>query len=160
MPACLHCGRELSPRAVTCPECGEPGPAASPAGVSASQAPPLPPPYPSPPAPPAPQPGSVGSVMAAVPRTDPYAIASIVCAVANFFGAFLIGAILAIVFGKMAQKNFAENPALEGAGLARMGIIVGWVGVGLVIAFVLLAVAFLGVFTSETTDVVPARPAG
>jgi hypothetical protein len=95
--------------------------------------------------------------MAAMPRTDPYAIASIVCAVANFFGAFLIGAILAIVFGKMAQKNIAENPALEGAGLARMGMIVGWVGVGLVIAFVVLGVAFLGVFSSSTDSQVPAR---
>jgi hypothetical protein len=95
--------------------------------------------------------------MAAVPRTEPFAIASIVCAVANFFGAFLIGAILAIVFGKMAQKNIARNPALEGANLARMGIIVGWVGIGLVIAFLLLGIAFLGVFTSSTTTEVPAR---
>jgi hypothetical protein len=95
--------------------------------------------------------------MGAVPRTEPFAIASIVCAVANFFGAFLIGAILAIVFGKMAQKNMAQNPSLEGAGLARMGIIVGWVGIGLVIAFILLGIAFLGVFTSSTTTEVPAR---
>jgi hypothetical protein len=153
MPACLHCGRDLSPRATVCPECGEPGPAAAPAAATAGT-----PPFPPPPAPPTYQPGSVGSVVAAVPRTDPYAIASIVCAVANFFGAFLIGAILAIVFGKMAQKNIAQKPALEGAGLARMGIIVGWVGIGLMVAFIVLAFGFLGVFTSSTTDVVPARP--
>jgi hypothetical protein len=96
--------------------------------------------------------------MAAVPRTEPFAIASIVCAVANFFGAFIIGAILAIVFGKMAQKNIAQNPALEGAGLARTGIIIGWVGIGVVVAFLLLGIAFLGVFSSSTSDVVPARP--
>jgi len=135
MPPCLHCGRELSPRATVCPECGEPGPA------------PL-----------APQPGSVGSVIAAVPRTEPFAIASIVCAVANFFGIFIIGAILGIVFGKMAQKNIARNPALEGARLARMGIIIGWVGIGLVLAVLLLAIAFLGVFSSADTKVVPYRP--
>jgi hypothetical protein len=98
--------------------------------------------------------------MAAVPRTEPFAIVSIVCAVANFFGAFIIGAILAIVFGKMAQKNIAQNPALEGANLARMGIIIGWVGIGVLVAFILLGIAFLGVFSSSTTDVVPARPAG
>jgi hypothetical protein len=95
--------------------------------------------------------------MAAVPRTEPFAIASIVCAVANFFGAFVIGAILGIVFGKIAQKNMAQNPALEGAGLARTGIIVGWVGIGLFVAFLLIAVAFLGVFSSSTTTEVPAR---
>src|SRR5215210_564783 len=112
MPSCPHCGRDVSPRATVCPGCGEPGPAAG---------------YPPPPPPAAAhQPGSVGSVISAMPRTDPYAIASIACAVANFFGIFLIGAILGIVFGKMAQKNIARNPALEGEGLARMGIIVGW----------------------------------
>jgi hypothetical protein len=95
--------------------------------------------------------------MAAVPRTEPFAIASIVCAVANFFGAFLIGAILAIVFGKIAQKNMAQNPALEGVSLARTGIIVGWVGIGLFVAFILVAVAFLGVFSSSTTTEVPAH---
>ena len=157
MPACLHCGRELSPRATVCPECGEPGPAASPAGGAAAPPPQSPPYPPPPPAPPAHQPGSVGSVIAAVPRTEPFAIASIVCAVANFFGAFIIGAILAIVFGKMAQKNIAQNPALEGANLARMGIIIGWVGIGLLVAFILLGIAFLGVFNTSTTSEVPAR---
>jgi hypothetical protein len=95
--------------------------------------------------------------MAAVPRTEPFAIASIVCAVANFFGVFLIGSILAIVFGKIAQNNIARNPSLEGANLARIGIIVGWVGIGLVIAFILLGIAFLGVFSSSTTTDVPTR---
>ncbi|HEV3363422.1 MAG TPA: DUF4190 domain-containing protein [Acidimicrobiia bacterium] len=152
MPPCLHCGRELSPRATVCPECGEPGPgAASPASGAA---------YPPPPPAPAAQPGSVGAVMAAVPRTEPFAIASIVCAVANFFGIFIIGAILGIVFGKMAQKNIAQNPALEVASLARAGIIIGWVGLALVAAFLLLAIAFLGVFSVSTESDVPARPVG
>ena len=98
--------------------------------------------------------------MAAVPRTEPFAIASIVCAVANFFGAFVIGAILAIVFGKIAQKNIAQNPALEGANLARMGVIIGWVGIGLMVAFFLLAVAFLGVFSTTHSEIiqVPVKP--
>ena len=152
MSACLHCGRDLSPRATVCPECGEPGPAAAQAGVYAGQAPPPPPPPAQ-----AHQPGSVGSVIAAVPRTEPFAIASIVCAVANFFGAFFIGAILAIIFGKMAQKNIAQNPALEGANLARMGIIFGWVGIGVMVAFILLGIAFLGVFSVSTESEVPAR---
>ncbi|HKY77779.1 MAG TPA: DUF4190 domain-containing protein [Acidimicrobiia bacterium] len=95
--------------------------------------------------------------MAAVPRTEPFAIASVVCAVANFFGIFLIGAILGIVFGKIAQKNIAQNPSLEGAGLARMGIIIGWVGLGLLIAFFVLAFGLLGVFSSSTESDVPAR---
>jgi hypothetical protein len=92
-----------------------------------------------------------------VPRTEPFAIASIVCAVANFFGVFLIGAILGIVFGKIAQKNIARNPALEGANLARMGIIIGWVGIGLLVAFIVLGIAFLGVFSTSTSTEVPVQ---
>lgn len=95
--------------------------------------------------------------MAAVPRTEPFAIASIVCAVANFFGVFFIGAILGIVFGKIAQKNIAHNPSLEGANLARMGIIIGWVGIGLLVALVVIGFAFLGIVTSSTESDLPAR---
>ena len=84
--------------------------------------------------------------VATAKRTDPYAIASIVCAVANFVGPVFIGAILAIVFGKMAEKRLAADPSLDGAGLARAGIILGWVGVAipiaiLVVGFGLLALA-------------------
>ena len=155
MPACAHCGRDISPRATACPACGEPGPAAFPGAGTGT----LPPPTPS--GPPA-QPGSFGAVIAAVPRTEPFALASIVCAVANFFGAFVIGAILAIVFGKIAQKNIAQNPALEGANLARTGVIVGWVGIAIGLVFLLLAVAMLGVFGTSHSEIiqVPTRVTG
>ena len=101
--------------------------------------------------------GTVESVMASVNRTDPYAIASIVCAVANFVGVFLIGAVLAIVFGNMADKRIHENPELGGAGLARAGIIVGWVGLGLVLAMILLGITIFGVFASAGASELPVR---
>jgi hypothetical protein len=75
---------------------------------------------------------------------EPFALASIVCAVANFVGAFFVGAILAVIFGRIAQKNIAEDPSLQGAGLARAGVITGWVGIGIGVAFLLLGVTFLG----------------
>jgi hypothetical protein len=132
MVACPHCQLDVSPRAQACPRCGEPGPA-----YSAFVAPP-----------PTSARGTVESVMASVNRTEPYAIASIVCAVGNFVGLFLIGAVLAVIFGKMAERRIDENPALEGAGLARAGIVVGWVGVGVVMAMILLGITAFGVFTS------------
>ena len=150
MPACLHCGREVSPRATACPQCGEPGPGATAAGA----APPLPPTASPPPpgsAPPA-SGGTVSSAMASVNRTDPFAIASIACAIGNFIGAFFIGAILGIVFGKIAQKNIATNPALEGASLARAGIIIGWVGLGIVAAFLLLGFTVFGFLNGAFSD--------
>ena len=97
--------------------------------------------------------------MASVSRTEPFAIASIACAVGNFFGAFLIGSILGIVFGKIAQKNIAANPVLEGASLARAGIIIGWVGVGIVGAFLLLGFTALGFFGGAFSDL-PVRFTG
>lgn len=149
MPACTHCGREVSPRATACPQCGEPGPAVSTAG-----APPPPPAtaYPSVGSPPPVTGRAVGSAMASVNRTDPFAIASIACSVANFVGAFFVGAILGIVFGRIAEKNIAADPALEGASLARAGIIVGWVGVGVVAAFLLLGVTVFGLFSGVFSD--------
>ena len=92
-----------------------------------------------------------------MPRTEPFAIASVACAVANFFGIFLIGAILGIVFGKIAQKNIARNPALEGANLARLGIIIGWVGIGVLVGFIVLGFAFFGVFSTSTSTEVPVQ---
>jgi hypothetical protein len=89
----------------------------------------------------------VSSVVSSLGRTEPYALVAIICAVVNFFGLFLIGAVLAIVFGKMAEKRIVANPQLEGAGLARVAIIVGWVGVGVVVAFLLLGITAFGLIT-------------
>ncbi|MGH9034221.1 MAG: DUF4190 domain-containing protein [Acidimicrobiia bacterium] len=121
MPPCPHCGREVSPRAATCPACGEPGPAA-------------------------PRPGSLAGAMTAVSRTDGYAIASIACSAVAFFGALILGSILGIVFGKMAQARIAADPTLEGEGLARAGIILGWVGLAVGAVFVMLFLTALSGF--------------
>ena len=67
-------------------------------------------------------------------------------------GLFFVGAILAIVFGKMAEKRIAENPALDGAGLARAGIIIGWVGFGVILLMILFGFAVLGAFSSAGRD--------
>jgi len=90
--------------------------------------------------------------MASVTRTEPFAIASIACAVVNFFGAFFVGSILGIIFGKIAEKNIAANPSLQGANLARAGIIVGWVGLGLVAAFFLLGITAFGFLGGAFSD--------
>ncbi|MGH8971665.1 MAG: DUF4190 domain-containing protein [Acidimicrobiia bacterium] len=115
MTACPHCGQDVSPRAASCPACGEPGPAA-------------------------PRPGTLAGAVTAAARTDGYAIASIACSAAAFFGAFIVGSIAGVVFGRMAQARIAADPTLQGEGLAQAGIILGWVGVvvgGLFLVFVL-----------------------
>jgi hypothetical protein len=82
--------------------------------------------------------------MAAVARTDGYAIASIACSAVAFFGAFIIGSILGIVFGKMAQARLAADPTVGGEGLAQAGIILGWVGLAVGAVMLML---FLTVFS-------------
>jgi hypothetical protein len=82
--------------------------------------------------------------MSAVARTDGYAIASIACSAVAFFGAFIIGSILGIVFGKMAQTRLAADPTVGGEGLAQAGIILGWVGLAIGAVFLML---FLTVFS-------------
>jgi hypothetical protein len=57
----------------------------------------------------------------------------------------------------MAEKRIAENPSLDGAGLARAGIIVGWVGIGVVLAMILLGVTAFGFLTSANGDGLPVR---
>jgi hypothetical protein len=103
---------------MACPGCGDPGPAARTAAATA---------------------------LATVGRTDGFAIASIVCSASAFFGTFVFGSVLGIIFGKMSRARLAADPDLEGEGLAQTGIIVGWVGVALGLVFLLLGMAM---FTS------------
>ena len=123
MPPCANCGRQLSPRATTCPGCGEPGPA----GRTA-----------------------VATTLAAVGRTDSFAIASLVCSASAFFGTFLVGSVLGIILGKMSRTRLAADPDLEGDGLARTGVILGWVGVGLAVLMLLLGMAMFSSVTRST----------
>jgi hypothetical protein len=120
MPPCTNCGRQLSPRATACPGCGEPGPAARPAGAVA---------------------------LAAVGRTDAYAIASLVCSASAFLGTFLFGSVLGIILGRMSRKRLAADPDLEGEGLAQIGVILGWVGLALGLVVLVLGMAM---FSSVT----------
>jgi uncharacterized protein DUF4190 len=115
MHTCTHCARPLSPRAAACPSCGDPGPAAG--GPT------------------------VATAMAAVGRTDGYAIASIACSLSAFFGTFIFGSVIGIILGKMSRTRLAADPDLQGEGLAHTGIVLGWVGVALGLVFVVLGLA-------------------
>ena len=123
MPPCPTCGRELSPRATACPGCGEPGPA----GRTA-----------------------VATTLAAVGRTDGFAIASLLCSASAFFGTFIVGSVLGIVLGKKARTRLAADPDLEGDGLAQTGIILGWVGVALALVVFVLGMTLFASVTRST----------
>jgi hypothetical protein len=66
-------------------------------------------------------------------RTSGLAIASLVCGIAAFVAIPVIGSIAAIVLGHSARKEIERTFGLEGEGYASAGIILGWIGVGLLV---------------------------
>ncbi len=73
---------------------------------------------------------------AAGPQPSGLAIASLLMAVLWFAG---IGAVLALVFGYRARKEIRDSAGRKtGAGLATAGIVVGWIGIAILVAGVIL----------------------
>ncbi|MCA1831935.1 MAG: DUF4190 domain-containing protein [Actinomycetota bacterium] len=122
MAYCANCGKEISNQAPACPQCGHPQ-----AGV-----PPVWSPTPA-------------------RRTEGLAVASLICGVGSFIIFPVIPAIVAIVLGTRAKQRLRENPQLEGEGMAKAGIIVGWANIGLwvLIIAVIVIVAANGGFQVE-----------
>jgi Domain of unknown function (DUF4190) len=86
---------------------------------------------------PAPYGPPVGYPYAPPPKTNGMAVASLVLGI---LWIYWIGSILALVFGYVAKNQIRERGE-QGAGLATAGIVLGWVGVGIlgVVAIVGLA---------------------
>jgi len=64
---------------------------------------------------------------------------------------YWVGSILALVFGYMARRQIARRQGVQGGrGLATAGIVLGWVGVGFLALFIV--VAMVGLATDPTYD--------
>ena len=113
-----------------------------------------PPPYPPPPYPPQ----SPPPYPPTYPPTYPYpvnpptsgkAIASLVLGIVGLFalcayGLGLVAAILAVVFGFLARADIRRaQGALGGDGLAKAGLVTGFVGIGLAVLGLLLVIGLL-----------------
>jgi hypothetical protein len=81
-------------------------------------------------------------------RTNPLAIAALVCGIVQFCGLFPAG-IVAIIFGHLARRQIRRTGE-QGWGLAKAGLILGY----LVLAGTLLVAVLLLVSRSAA----PARP--
>jgi len=82
------------------------------------------------------------TAVAARPRTSGAAIASLVLGIVGLFVIPLITSIAAIFLGRRAQREIAENPGLSGEGLAKAGVVLGWIGVALMVAGIIVGVLF------------------
>jgi hypothetical protein len=71
------------------------------------------------------------------PRTNGMAIASMVLGI---LWIYWIGSILALVFGYVAKRQIRERGE-SGGGMATAGIVLGWVGVGFLVVFLVFGIA-------------------
>lgn len=78
--------------------------------------------------------------------TNGLAIASLVLSLLGLVGVLpVLGTILGLLFGYSAHKKIAESRgAQSGEGLAKTGIIIGWITVGLWILGFCMITIFLG----------------
>ena len=70
-------------------------------------------------------------------RTNGMAIASMVLGI---LWLYWIGSILALVFGYVAKKQIRERGE-AGGGMATAGIVLGWIGVGILVLGLLVGIA-------------------
>ena len=77
-------------------------------------------------------------------RTSRLAIASLICSIGSFIAIIPLGFIPGIICGHMARKRIARDAMLAGRGLAKTGLIVGYVSL---VIHVLVLVAFVGFAT-------------
>lgn len=85
------------------------------------------------------------------PPTSGKAVGSLVCSILGFFVCAFFGHLIGIILGYSARKEIRNSGgALGGEGMAKAGIILGWIGV--VFTLILMAVwiaAVLGLIASE-----------
>jgi hypothetical protein len=80
-------------------------------------------------------------------RQEPLAVASLVLAIAGFVVCPIVCSVIALVLGYQARTKLRSDPSLEGEGLAKAGVILGWIGIGVGVLLVIgaLAAIFSGV---------------
>ncbi len=66
------------------------------------------------------------------PQQSGKAVASLICSIAGLFMCLFVGQIIGLVLGYGAKRDIeASQGRLTGEGLAKAGIIIGWVGIGI-----------------------------
>jgi hypothetical protein len=66
------------------------------------------------------------------PQTSSLAVISLISGIASYFIVPLLGAIAAIITGNMAKKEISQSAGrMTGNDMAKWGMILGWVNIGL-----------------------------
>lgn len=117
---CMSCGNENPPGSRFCDRCGR----AVPSGVAAAPSAPL-------------RSGPPSAHQQQSSSTNGLAIASMVLGIVWLYW---IGSVLAVLFGHVALSQINRD-GQQGRGFAIAGLALGWVGVGTLMVFLLVAVA-------------------
>jgi hypothetical protein len=125
------------------PASGPPSPPAE------NAAPNVPPPPPPPPSQPTPIPQLYGPPIERI-RTSGLAVASLVLGVLSVFGGIFLFVVpvLAVIFGHVALGACHRDPQLSGRGMAVAGLVLGWICLGLIIAWIAFVVLAIGINAS------------
>jgi hypothetical protein len=145
MANCVNCGSVVGEQARFCPNCGTAQPA-RPTGTTPPNMPGMQPPAPM----------QYGAY--APKRTEGTAIASLVLGIAGFVFCPLVCSILAIIFGNQAKAKIAADPSLDGEGMAKAGVVLGWIGVAFTIVWVLVFLSIVNSADSINFDTTPSFP--
>ena len=82
-------------------------------------------------------------------KTNGMAVASLVL---GLLWVCSVGSILAVIFGYMALKQIDRSEGREGGrGLAITGIVLGWIGVALLVLYLILLAAGVATFEFKTS---------
>jgi hypothetical protein len=68
------------------------------------------------------------------------AVAALVLGIFGVISCPLILSIPAVIVGNQARAKIRSDPSLDGDGLARAGVILGWVGIGLAVVGLVAAI--------------------
>ena len=52
---------------------------------------------------------------------------------------YWIGSILAVIFGHVALSQIRKDPSIQGRGMAIAGLVLGWIGVGVLLILFIVA---------------------
>ena len=88
-----------------------------------------------------------------VRRTEGTAVASLILGILGITACPLILSIVAVILGSQARAKIRNDPTLDGDNLARAGVILGWVGIGMAALGLIIAVLALALGAGPVVDV-------
>jgi hypothetical protein len=98
--------------------------------------------------------GHPTSTLAARGRMEPLAIWALALGIAGLVACPFIPSIIAVILGSQAKTRLAMDDTLQGDQLAKTGVILGWIGIGLGILVIIGIIVLVasGIYLEQPFD--------